>query len=62
MSPQPIAPCLCTADCKDELQKAEVIFADPDLVQLHLEDVAGAKWIHSTFAGVCEECVLLSFH
>ena len=43
--------CLLTADCRDELQKAEVIFADPKLVQLHLADVAGAKWIHSTMAG-----------
>lgn len=59
--PQPTAPCACTADCRDELQKAEVIFADPDLVQLHLPHVAGAKWIHSTLAGESEHVLLCHF-
>ena len=41
-----------TTDCSDELQNAEVVFADQKFLQAHLKSLSQARWIHSTTAGV----------
>lgn len=41
----------CNADCREELQKAEVVFADPGILKAHVASVSHARWIHSTAAG-----------
>ena len=41
-----------TTDCSDELQNAEVVFADQHFLQTHLTSLSQARWIQSTTAGV----------